>query len=212
MQTRVPPRPLVGCSRLLHWLNAIAVVGLISSGWTIYNAAPFYAFTFPQWITLGGDLTQALRWHFVFIWCFGTATLALLIVRVLLRKGGPALIPVSAAAACRDLTEAVKLNLKHTPGRYIHLQRLLYLAAFALMAALILSGLALWKPVQFQATGDVFGGYEMMRRIHFWSMAGIAGFAVLHVAMVIVVPGTLLGMLFGARVVETCNEEFKTDG
>src|SRR3989442_187168 len=54
--------------RLTHWLNALAVVILVTSGWRIYNAAPFFDFSFPGSITLGGWLGGALQWHFAAMW------------------------------------------------------------------------------------------------------------------------------------------------
>ena len=54
--------------RLTHWLNAIAVVIMLMSGWRIYNAAPFYDFVIPKAITLGGWLGGALQWHFAAMW------------------------------------------------------------------------------------------------------------------------------------------------
>ena len=47
---RIHPLPV----RLMHWVNAFAMVCMIMSGWQIYNASPLFPFTFPQWATLGG--------------------------------------------------------------------------------------------------------------------------------------------------------------
>ena len=54
--------------RITHWLNALAVLMLVTSGWRIYNAAPFFPFTFPSGATLGGWLGGALQWHFAAMW------------------------------------------------------------------------------------------------------------------------------------------------
>src|SRR5919197_2328636 len=54
--------------RLTHWINAIAMVLLIGSGWQIYNASPLFPFVFPPGITLGGWLAGALLWHFAAMW------------------------------------------------------------------------------------------------------------------------------------------------
>jgi thiosulfate reductase cytochrome b subunit len=57
-----------GWVRIGHWINAIAMVVMIGSGWQIYNASPLFAFTFPRAITLGDWLGGALRWHFAAMW------------------------------------------------------------------------------------------------------------------------------------------------
>jgi thiosulfate reductase cytochrome b subunit len=54
--------------RLTHWINAIAMVVMIGSGWEIYNASPLFGFTFPRTITIGGWLAGALLWHFAAMW------------------------------------------------------------------------------------------------------------------------------------------------
>ena len=77
------------------------------------------------------------------------------------------------------------------------MQRLLYLLVLLAIALVIASGLALWKPVQLHTLTLLMGGYEVTRRIHFLAMAGITGFLVLHLTLVIIVPRTLISMLTG---------------
>ena len=54
--------------RVVHWVNALAMVLMIMSGWQIYNASPLFGFTFSKSITLGGWLGGALLWHFAAMW------------------------------------------------------------------------------------------------------------------------------------------------
>src|SRR4051812_50129914 len=54
--------------RITHWINAVAMLVMIGSGWEIYNASPLFDFTFPGSITLGGWLAGALLWHFAAMW------------------------------------------------------------------------------------------------------------------------------------------------
>ncbi|HBR95976.1 MAG TPA: hypothetical protein DD979_01180 [Gammaproteobacteria bacterium] len=186
--------------RSLHWINAISMLGLITSGWAIYNAAPFYNFEFPSSWTLGGYLTSALRWHFFLIWSFTLCTLMLWLTRVTLQTGGPRLWPISLRGLVTDARAVWGLRLAHRPQTYHHIQRVLYLAVYALMGLLIVSGLGLWKPVQLQMITQALGGYEACRRWHFWSMWALVGFTVVHVAMAITVPRTLIAMLLGVSV------------
>lgn len=199
MTDRTPRGVRSGAERLLHWTAAAATLVLIASGWEIYNAAPFWPLTFPGWATLGGDLTAALLWHFAAMWAFAAALLLTLLRRFVLRRGVP-LTPVRPSGVVRDLRDALTGRLGHDLAAYNHVQRLLYLGVLALMALVLLSGLALWKPVQLAPLTEALGGYEAARRWHFLAMAGIASFVVVHVAMAVLVPRTIGGMLFGIRV------------
>lgn len=66
----VAPRKIQpGWVRISHWLNALAALVMMLSGWRIYNASPvFPPFRFPGDITLGGWLGGALQWHFAAMW------------------------------------------------------------------------------------------------------------------------------------------------
>jgi thiosulfate reductase cytochrome b subunit len=76
-------------------------------------------------------------------------------------------------------------------------QRLLYVLAGCGIALAIVSGLAIWKPVQFHPLTALLGGYEVARRVHFLAMAGITGFIIVHLVLVAIVPSTLPPMLTG---------------
>src|SRR5260370_32102713 len=54
--------------RIAHWINAVAMVLMIMSGWQIYNASPLFDFHFSISITLGGWLGGALLWPFPAVW------------------------------------------------------------------------------------------------------------------------------------------------
>jgi thiosulfate reductase cytochrome b subunit len=62
---------------------------------------------------------------------------------------------------------------------------------------IVLSGLAIWKPVQLQELTALFGGYEAARYVHFFAMAAIVGFLVVHIVLAIVVPKSLRAMIIG---------------
>ena len=184
--------------RATHWLNALAVLVLVASGWRIYNAAPFFPFTIPAGMTLGGWLGGALQWHFAAMWllaCNGLVYLAFNIFSGRLRRK---FFPVSPNEVLRDLLAALRGKLSHAdPRRYNSVQRLAYLFVMLDITVLVLSGLVLWKSVQFGLLRDLLGGYEAARRIHFVAMAALVGFVVVHLVMVALVPRTLLAMLAG---------------
>ena len=62
---------------------------------------------------------------------------------------------------------------------------------------IVLSGLSIWKPVQFQELTALFGGYEAARYVHFFAMAAIVGFLVIHVVLAVVVPKSLRALITG---------------
>jgi thiosulfate reductase cytochrome b subunit len=184
--------------RLTHWLNALAVVLMAMSGWRIYNAAPFFDFSIPSGITLGGWLGGALQWHFAAMWLLVANGLIYLACNVVTRRLLRKFFPLTLRALLRDAVDALKGHLTHAdPRRYNAVQRAAYLFVMVDIAVLVLSGLALWKSVQLPLLRDLFGGYEGARRVHFFAMSGLVAFAVVHLLMVALVPRTLLAMIRG---------------
>ena len=184
--------------RATHWLNALAVVILAMSGWRIYNASPFFPFSIPPGITLGGWLGGALQWHFAAMWLLAANGLLYLILNLasgrLLRK----FFPLSLSAIVRDAGAALHGHLSHAdPRQYNSVQRFAYLFVMLDTVLLVLSGLVLWKSVQFGLLRELLGGYEFARRIHFFAMAALVAFIAVHLLMVALVPRTLLTMLGG---------------
>jgi thiosulfate reductase cytochrome b subunit len=184
--------------RVTHWLNALAVVIMAMSGWRIYNAAPFFDFTFPNDITLGGWLGGALQWHFAGMWLLVANGLIYLALNAASGRLWRKFLPVSPGGVVRDLFAALRGRLSHAdPRRYNQVQRLAYLFVMVDIAVLVLSGLVLWKSVQFGLLRDLMGGYEAARRVHFFAMALLGGFIAVHLAMVALVPRSLLTMIRG---------------
>lgn len=187
--------------RLTHWLNAVAIVCMVMSGWQIYDASPLFPFTFPHWATLGGWLGGAIAWHLAAMWLLVANSLVYLVNGVLTRHFARKFLPITPRALVQDMHQALTFRLVHKIGTYNAVQRLLYIIVLLFGTAAVASGLALWKPVQLQALGSLLGGYEVARRIHFLAMAGIVGFVVIHIALVVLVPSTLIAMITGrARV------------
>ncbi len=183
--------------RVTHWLNAFAMVCMIMSGWRIYNASPLFPFSFPAWATLGGWLGGAIAWHFAAMWLLVGNGLVYLLYGLLSGHLGRSFLPLSPVAIWRDLLAALALRLDHRLGRYNAVQRLLYVVVLVLGVLAVASGLALWKPVQLQALTELLGGYEVARRVHFLAMAGIVGFILVHLILVVLVPRSLPPMVTG---------------
>ncbi|WP_133623840.1 cytochrome b/b6 domain-containing protein [Erwinia sp. LJJL01] len=184
--------------RLTHWLNLLAVLMMVTSGWRIYNASPLFDFNFPAEITLGGWLGGALQWHFAAMWLFGFNGLFYLVMNVASGRIKRKFWPLNLRGLLADLGAALRGKLQHSdPRHYNMVQRLAYLFVMFDGVILVLSGLVLWKSVQFPLLRELLGGYDTARYVHFLAMASLLGFVLLHVVMVAVVPKTLLAMLRG---------------
>lgn len=186
--------------RLTHWLNAAAVVMMMMSGWRIYNASPFFGFSLPNSLTLGGWLGGAIQWHFAAMWLLAANGLIYLALNVATRRLGRKFFPLSPRQVLREVVDALRGRLSHDDlRRYNSVQRAAYLFVIVDTVLLVLSGLVLWKSVQLSVLRDLLGGYEIARRVHFLAMAGLVAFVVLHVVMVALVPRSLLTMISSTR-------------
>jgi len=199
-----PPLPMStltihpGWLRITHWLNAVAVVLMVGSGWRIYNAAPFFDLRFPREITLGGWLGGALQWHFAAMWLLAFNGLVYLGCNVLSGRLVSKFLPIRASAVWADLRDAVRGRLSHADLRHYNgVQRLAYLGVTVDLVLLVLSGLVLWKSVQFPLLRELMWGYEGARRVHFFAMAALVAFVSVHLLMVALVPRTLIAMVRG---------------
>lgn len=197
----MPPPPVLHplAVRIAHWLNAVAIACMVPSGWGIYNASPIFGFKFPVGMTLGGWLGGAIAWHFAAMWLLAANGLFYLLYGCLSGHFRRHLLPVRPVEVWRDTLQAVRFRLPHQPGVYNAVQKLLYCAVILLGILVVLSGLALWKPVQLDWLANVFGGFDFARKVHFVAMAGIVAFVVVHLALVVLVPKTLIPMLTGGR-------------
>jgi thiosulfate reductase cytochrome b subunit len=195
-----PARPVIHpvWVRVTHWVNALAMLVLIGSGWQIYNASPLFPFVFPGGITLGGWLAGALLWHFAAMWLLAMNGLIYVLLGIVTGRFRRKLIPIRPGEVLTDAKAALTGTLAHENlAVYNAVQKLLYLGIILIGGVIVLSGLAIWKPVQLQALTAAFGGYDTARYVHFFAMAAIVGFLVVHVIMSAVVPSSLRAMITG---------------
>jgi thiosulfate reductase cytochrome b subunit len=187
-----------GWLRAIHWLNALAVLMLVLSGWKIYNATAFLGFAIPGEITLGGWLGGALLWHFAAMWLFGVNGVLYLFLNVVSGRFKTKFFPLSVHTLWTDVLDALRGKLAHTdPRHYNMVQRLAYLFVMLDGVVLVASGLVLFKSVQFPLLRELLGGYEGARLVHFFAMATLVLFVVVHLVMVALVPRTLVYMVRG---------------
>ncbi len=203
--------------RVTHWLTAVLLVGMIASGLQIYGAYahfgprgntymvpnPFDATRyrgFPEAVRLGGWLGGGLNWHFALAWPFvlsGLLYLGYLIVSGEWR---------SLLFRPRDIRPAIEMQRYYlglrkdhpAQGKHNALQKGAYTFIVALGAISVLSGFAIYKPVQLWWLEAMFGGYELARYWHFVAVWLFVGFSLLHVALVFLVdPASLRSMITG---------------
>jgi thiosulfate reductase cytochrome b subunit len=108
-----------------------------------------------------------------------------------------AFLPVGPSAFARDAMAALTFRLPHRPGVYNAVQKTLYIGVVVAGFIMVLSGLAIWKPGQFQELAFLFGGFDMARLVHFLGMSAIVLFVIVHLLLVIIVPKTLAAMISG---------------
>jgi thiosulfate reductase cytochrome b subunit len=202
--------------RVMHWLNAIAIVVMIGSGWRIYDEYPELPlnFGFPPIATLGGDYLKAwarsndygeanaIAWHLAGMWLLVLNYIAYLVVGFASGHFRRDFLPIQPKAVLRDMADALRGRLDHDLGHYNAVQKLLYTGVLGAILITILSGFSIWKPVQLQSLVWLFGGFDTARVVHCLGMLAIVGFLVVHVLLAILVPKTIVEMTVG-RVFST---------
>jgi len=200
-----------GVVRLMHWINAAAIIIMIGSGWHIYNNHPVFEWiTFPRWATLGGDpeityklnkdvgFSNALLWHFAAMWVFFVNGTIALIYGFASGRIAHKWFPITVSGFFRDLTDALTFRLSHDDlSVYNVVQRVSYVGVVLATLLVFVSGLAIWKPVQFQGLTALFVDFQGARLVHFLAMSAIAAFLVIHVTLALLVPRTIKAMITG---------------
>ena len=185
--------------RLTHWVGAAAMICMILSGWTIYNASPLLPFSFPRWAGLGGWLAGGIAWHISAMWVLVADGLVYVAYGLATGHFRRDIAPRPWRVLWRDMMAALTLRLGHASGHYNAVQRLLYGLVIVGGSVSVLTGLSIWKPVQFGWLAWCFGGYEWARRFHFVAMSGIVSFLVVHIVLVALFPSTMVTMVTGGR-------------
>jgi thiosulfate reductase cytochrome b subunit len=188
-----------GWVRICHWINAVAILVMIGSGWQIYDAAPlFNGLRFAKSIALGQWLGGALLWHFAAMWILVLNGLVYVTLGIVSGRFRRKLLPITVSQFLSDAKAALTFKLAHDDlAHYNAVQKLLYAGVILAGIVIVLSGLSIWKPVQFQELTALFGGYDFARYVHFVAMAAIAGFLLVHVTLALLVPKSLRAMIAG---------------
>ena len=196
---RLHPLPV----RIMHWVNAAAMIIMIMSGWKIYNDEVIFGWLhFPDAITLGMWAQHGLQWHFFGMWILVLNGLAYLSYGLISGRFRAKLFPISLRDLIASIRDALTLRLKHDDlTHYNAVQKLLYVGIILVGIVTVLSGLSIWKPVQFSELAALFYDFQTARLVHFLCMAAIVLFLVVHVTLALLVPRSLVAMVTGGPVV-----------
>ena len=197
----------------MHWINALAMIIMIGSGWKIYNDEVLFGWLhFPDWITIGGEAQGALQWHFFAMWILAINGLCYLVYGIASGRFRRKLFPIRPREVLSNIGDALRFRLAHDDiTRYNAVQRLLYVGIILVIILQVLSGLAIWKPMQFSELAALFGDFQSGRLVHFLGMAAIVAFVVIHVALALLVPKTLGAMITGGPPVNSPEDEPTND-
>jgi thiosulfate reductase cytochrome b subunit len=185
--------------RVTHWLNALAMFIMIGSGWQIYDASPLFRFIhFPSQFALGEWLAGALLWHFAAMWLLAINGIVYVTLGIVTGRFWRKLLPIRPRDVIHDILAALRGKLSHDDLTvYNAVQRLLYLGVILAGIVIVLSGVSIWKPVQFKYLTAFFGGYDTARYVHFFAMSSIVAFLTIHIVLALLVPKSLRAMIFG---------------
>jgi len=187
-----------GWVRISHWINALAILVMIGSGWQIYNASPLFKFEFSKHIALGQWLGGALLWHFAAMWVLVINGIVYVTLGLATGRFRRKLLPIYPSQVLADAKAALTFKLAHDDlTHYNAVQKMLYAGVILTGILIVASGLSIWKPVQFQELTALFGGYDVACYVHFFAMAAIVGFLAVHVALALLVPKSLRAMVTG---------------
>ncbi len=181
--------------RWFHWINFPVLTLMIWSGLCIYWADDVFHIgplhLFPDWfynkLGLGHQLAQGMGWHFLLMWFFGINGL-LYVLYTAFSGEWRYLLPNR-----HSIKEAVQVTLhdlhlsKHEPPRrkFNGAQQIAYTSVIVMGVGSLLTGIAIYKPVQFAWVTALCGGYAWARFFHFWLMMGYCAFFLIHVGQVV---------------------------
>jgi thiosulfate reductase cytochrome b subunit len=203
-RTRLHPLPV----RMMHWINAFAMIVMIMSGWGIYDDyVIIHGLHFSAALRLGSWAAPSLLWHFAGMWVLALNGLAYLVYGLVTGRLRERMLPIRIDALVQTMRETVHFKIAHDDLTvYNAVQKLLYIVVILAGISQVVTGLLIWKPVQFSSAVALLGGFQAVRVEHFIGMCVIVGFLIVHVALALLVPQTLWAMLSGGPRLEPRGE------
>ena len=168
---------------LIYWPNAVYRVGI--GDWTLFKLN----FDQATWraLRVNNRLAEGMALHFFFMWLFAVNGV-LYVVYTIVSGEWRALVPNR-----RSFHEAIHVVLHDLhirrdpppPRKFNGAQQIAYTSVILMGLGSLLTGLAIYKPVQFSWLVSLFGGYQLARFFHFWLTVGYVVFFVIHIAQVV---------------------------
>jgi len=204
---RLHPLPM----RIMHWVNAVTIFIMVGSGWKIYNDEVLFGWLhFPEALTIGKWAQHGLQWHFFGMWILVINGLSYLTYGLVSGRFRRMLLPIRVGDLISTVKDALHLKLSHDdPTKYNAVQKLLYVGVILAGILIVISGLAIWKPIQFSELAALFGSFQNARLVHFFCMTAIVLFVVVHVVLALLVPQTLVAMFTGGPPVDNQSTEMQ---
>jgi thiosulfate reductase cytochrome b subunit len=192
---RLHPWPI----RIMHWINAATMIVMIGSGWGIYDDSVIFHFLhFSDTFRIGSWAAKSLLWHFAGMWVLALNGIAYLTFGIVTGRLRERMLPIRVADVIHTIRDTLHFKLTHDDlTTYNAVQKILYLVVILAGISQVVTGLAIWKPIQLSWLLALFGGFQGARLIHFLGMTVIVGFVIVHVALSLLVPSTLWAMLSG---------------
>ena len=192
---RLHPRPV----RIMHWVNAVVMLIMITSGWGIYDDDVIIrGFHFSSFWRLGDWAAWSLNWHFAGMWFFVINGLIYLAYGFASGRFHEKLLPIQPTEVVQTVIDTLHFKIAHEDITvYNAVQKLLYIIVILAGISQVITGIAIWKPVQFSGLAWLLGGFQTARVLHFAGMAVIVGFLIVHVVLALLVPKTLGAMVSG---------------
>lgn len=183
----------------MHWINAGAMLIMITSGWGIYDDdVVVRGLHFPQLLRLGEWAAPSLNWHFAGMWLLVLNGLAYLGYGLVTRRLWERLLPIRFSDVVCTVRDTLHFRIAHEDlTTYNAVQKILYIVVILAAISQVVTGIAIWKPIQFAGLLQLLGGFQGARIVHFLGMSVIVGFLLVHVLLSLLVPRTLWAMLAG---------------
>lgn len=185
--------------RVMHWINAMVMLVMITSGWGIYDDdVIIHGLHFGGFWRLGDWAAPSLQWHFAGMWLLGINGLVYLTYGFATGRLRERLLPIRLRDVVQTVRDTLRFKIAHEDLTvYNAVQKILYIVAILAGISQVITGIAIWKPVQFAPLVSLLGGFQTARVLHFTGMAVIVGFIIVHTALAFLVPKTLWAMLAG---------------
>ena len=189
----------------MHWTNAVAMFIMIGSGWKIYNDEVIFGWLhFPEFLTIGKWAQHGLQWHFFGMWIIVLNGIAYVSYGFATGRFRRMLLPIRWSEVLHTTKDTLRLRFAHDDlTKYNAVQKLLYIGVICAAILIVISGLAIWKPIQFSELLPLFGSFQNARLVHFLCMSAIVLFIAVHIILALLVPRTLISMITGGPTINT---------